>query len=73
MITVKSLSTKVTQATNGLMFPVTMWFVSRTLILVAMLLVAPLLPAPRNGVAATFGLGVFSGWDSIHYYNIATS
>ncbi len=73
MISVKSLSTKVAQATSGLMFPATMWFASRALILVAMLLVAPILPAPHKGVAATFGLGVFAHWDSEHYFNIATS
>ncbi|BAZ14928.1 hypothetical protein NIES4071_67980 [Calothrix sp. NIES-4071] len=72
MISVKFLSTKVARATSGLMFPATMWFASRTLILIAMLLVAPMLPAPHKGTAATFGLEAFAHWDGGHYRHIAT-
>jgi Gpi18-like mannosyltransferase len=73
VLMVKVLSTKVTQATSGLMFPASMWLTSRVLIWVAMLVVAPMLPAPNKGVAATFGLSVFSAWDSLQYEKITTS
>ncbi|NJL60503.1 MAG: hypothetical protein HC903_00055 [Methylacidiphilales bacterium] len=74
MIGVKLLSLKaVKQATSGLLFPASMWLGSRATIWVAMLLVAPLLPVPSGGVAATFDLSVFDGWDSTHYRIIANS
>jgi Gpi18-like mannosyltransferase len=57
---------------NDLIFPATMWLASRLVIWSAMLLLAPLLDAPTGGKAATFGLGVFDAWDSVHYRSIAT-
>ncbi len=53
---------------KGLIFPALMWLSSRTIIWVAMLLVAPL-----SGIATNPGLGVFDAWDSLSYRAIATS
>ncbi len=58
---------------NDLLFPVTIWLITRLVIWSAMLLLAPLLDAPSGGKAAVFGWGVFDAWDSIHYRNITTS
>jgi Gpi18-like mannosyltransferase len=55
------------------LFPAAMWFFSRLFIWSVMLLVAPLLPAPPSGIAATFDWGVFDAWDSEHYRAIVTS
>jgi len=38
-----------------------------------MLIIAPLLPSPANGIAATFSWDVFSAWDSVWYEKIVTS
>lgn len=57
----------------SLFFPTAMWLYSRILICIAMLFIAPLLPAPPNGVIATFSWDVFSAWDSGWYQHIATS
>src|SRR3712207_202781 len=58
---------------NPLLFPATMWLVSRLFIWTAMLLVAPNLSAPPGGIAAKFGWEVFDAWDSVHYHSITTS
>lgn len=50
-----------------------MWILSRSIIIIAMLGIAPLLPAPPGGIAAEIGWDVFSAWDSSQYQNIATS
>lgn len=60
-------------SSNGLLFTTTMWLSSRLFLGIVMLLIAPLLPAPPNGVAPTFGWQVFYAWDSEHYEKIATS
>lgn len=57
---------------NSFIFPSAMWLLSRLVILIAMLLIAPSLPAPPGGNTATFGWGVFSAWDSGWYQKIAT-
>ncbi|BAY11471.1 mannosyltransferase family protein [Calothrix sp. NIES-2098] len=57
---------------NGLFFGIAMWLSSRLIIVIAMLLIAPSLPTPTNGIAATFSWNVFSAWDSIWYQIIAT-
>lgn len=49
-----------------------MWFLSRLVIVFAMLVVAPLLPAPLGGVMPEVGWGIFSHWDSVSYQQIAT-
>lgn len=54
-------------------FPLAMWLSSRLLIVIVMLFIAPLVPEPPNGVDVKFGWGVFSAWDSVWYYKIATS
>ena len=54
-------------------FPITKWLSSRLLIVVAMLIIAPLIPVPENGVYATFSLDILSAWDSSWYEKIATS
>lgn len=57
---------------NGLLFAAAMWLSSRMFIGIAMLLIAPLLPVPPQGVAATVSWDVFHGWDSNFYEKIAT-
>ncbi|ARV61399.1 hypothetical protein BZZ01_24730 [Nostocales cyanobacterium HT-58-2] len=56
-----------------LLFPAAMWLASRLLTWIAMLLIAPLLPAPPGGIVPTFGWEVFHAWDSGNYRAIATS
>ncbi|MBV8885999.1 MAG: hypothetical protein JO235_18670 [Chroococcidiopsidaceae cyanobacterium CP_BM_RX_35] len=58
---------------QGLIFAIVMWLLSRLLIGVAMLLVAPSLPVPPSGIVPTFSWDVFSAWDSVFYEKIATS
>ncbi|MBD1923730.1 hypothetical protein H6F77_22065 [Microcoleus sp. FACHB-831] len=58
---------------NGLIFAAAMWLLSRVVILVAMLLIAPLLPAPPGGITPTIGWEVFSCWDGGWYQIIATT
>ena len=55
---------------NGLFFATTMWLISRIVIIVAMLLIAPTLPIAENAQAPTFGWDVFYAWDSIWYHRI---
>lgn len=50
-----------------------MWLLSRIVIAIAMLVIAPLLPAPPGGIQPTVSWDVFSAWDSDHYQMIATS
>jgi len=58
---------------DGFIFAAVMWLISRLVIVAAMLLLAPSLPAPPGGVVPTIGWGVFSYWDSGYYLQIATS
>lgn len=58
---------------KDLYFPVAMWLSSRLIIAICMLLIAPLLPAQSQGVAATFSWDVFFAWDSGWYKTIAIS
>lgn len=58
---------------RALIFIVAMWLLSRLLIAVGMLLIAPSLPTPPSGIVPTFGWDVFSAWDSVFYEKIATS
>jgi Gpi18-like mannosyltransferase len=55
------------------LFPAAMWFTSRLFIWTAMLLIAPKLPAPLNGMQPKVSWGVFDVWDCVHYRDIATS
>ncbi|MGF1675965.1 MAG: hypothetical protein ACFCUV_20110 [Rivularia sp. (in: cyanobacteria)] len=55
---------------NNLVFPTTMWFLSRLVIIVAMLLITPLLPIPENAQSPPLGWDVFYAWDSIWYHRI---
>lgn len=57
---------------NRLIFPIIIWLLSRGIIIIAMLIIAPLLPAPPGGIQAEFGWEVFSAWDSESYRKIAT-
>ena len=52
---------------DSLLFPAYLWLLSRMVILVAMLLIAPLLPVPEGGIQVHFGWEVFSAWDSTFY------
>ncbi|MEA5619708.1 mannosyltransferase family protein [Cronbergia sp. UHCC 0137] len=54
-------------------FPAGTWLVSRIFIWTGMLVIAPHLPVPRDGIVPDFGWGVFDAWDSVHYRAIATS
>ena len=54
-----------------LLFPLCLWLLSRLIICIVMLAIAPLLPAPPGGIAATVGWGVFAAWDSDFYERIA--
>jgi Gpi18-like mannosyltransferase len=58
---------------NDLLFPLGIWLLSRIVIWIAMLIIAPNLPVPHYGVVPKFGWGIFDAWDSIHYRAIATS
>lgn len=49
------------------------WLSSRLLIIVTMLLIAPLLPAPPGGVVPQFGWQVFAAWDGEWYQKIVTN
>ncbi|HEY9597339.1 MAG TPA: mannosyltransferase family protein [Cyanophyceae cyanobacterium] len=49
-----------------------MWFLSRLVIVIALLVVAPLLPVPSGGVMPEVGWDIFSRWDSDSYRQIAT-
>ncbi|MGD1912824.1 MAG: hypothetical protein ACFB2X_18840 [Rivularia sp. (in: cyanobacteria)] len=55
---------------NGLFFATVMWLLSRIVIIVAMLLIAPSLPIPENAQSPTFGWDVFYAWDSVWYHRI---
>ncbi len=50
-----------------------LWLSSRLVIAIAMLVIAPRLPAPPGGVQADFGWDVFVAWDSNLYQQIITS
>ncbi|MBW4614972.1 MAG: hypothetical protein KME21_17195 [Desmonostoc vinosum HA7617-LM4] len=58
---------------NDFLFPAAMWFLSRILIGMAMLLIAPKLPLPVEGIVPNMEWAVFDAWDSMHYRAIATS
>ncbi len=62
-----------TPLASHLSFPLLMGILSRGVILLAMLGVAPLLAQPSGGIAAEFGWQVFSAWDSEAYLSIAAS
>ncbi|MBF2015609.1 MAG: hypothetical protein IGS23_10495 [Rivularia sp. T60_A2020_040] len=55
---------------NPLIFPTTMWFLSRLVIIAAMLFITPLLPIPENAQSLPLGWDVFYAWDSIWYHRI---
>jgi Gpi18-like mannosyltransferase len=52
------------------LFPCGMWLLSRMVITLAMVGIAPLLSAPPGGIEAEIGWGLFSAWDSHHYQEI---
>ena len=54
-----------------LLFPLCLWLSSRLVICIVMLAIAPLLPAPPGGIAATVGWDIFAAWDSDFYERIA--
>lgn len=57
---------------EALAFTLAMWFLSRLVVLVAMLLIAPMLPTPSAGETTTAGWEVFGRWDGEHYQHIVT-
>lgn len=67
-----SPSTKPSPLKNAVMFSVLMWALSRGIVLLGLLLIAPALPAPREAIA-TLSWSAFAHWDGEHYGNIATS
>ncbi|MEQ8385138.1 MAG: mannosyltransferase family protein [Coleofasciculus sp. A1-SPW-01] len=58
---------------NGVIFATVMWLFSRMVIAIAMLVIAPLLPAPPGGIQPTVSWDVFLAWDSYFYQAIALS
>ncbi|MEM8777789.1 MAG: hypothetical protein AAGF26_02725 [Cyanobacteria bacterium P01_G01_bin.49] len=54
-------------------FILTMGLLSRGLIVIALLGIAPLLSPPSGGIQAEFGWEVFSAWDSSFYQQIAAT
>jgi Gpi18-like mannosyltransferase len=58
--------------TDDFLFPASMWLVSRILIGIAMLVIAPNLPALEDGITPHLGWGIVDAWDSVHYRAIAT-
>ncbi len=58
--------------TEGLIFATTMWLLSRLAIAIAMLLIAPSIPAISWGHVPTASWKVFYSWDSGWYEEIAT-
>lgn len=54
-----------------LLFPLSLWLFSRLVICIVMVAIAPLVPAPPGGIAATVGWNVFAAWDSDFYERIA--
>jgi Gpi18-like mannosyltransferase len=54
-----------------LLFPLCLWLLSRLIICIVMLAIAPLVPAPPGGIAVTVGWNVFAAWDSDFYERIA--
>ncbi|MBD2502038.1 mannosyltransferase family protein [Anabaena azotica] len=57
---------------NDFVFPIAMWLLSRVVIWITMLLVAPNLPSAPDGLSS-LGWGIFDAWDSVHYRAIATT
>ena len=53
-----------------LFFIAAIFLCSRLLICIALLAIAPALPAPENGLAAKFGWDAFYAWDSAWYHRI---
>ena len=56
---------------NPWAFICTMWLLSRLVIVVSLLIIAPLLPINPKGIVVTPDLGVFQAWDSNWYEIIA--
>jgi Gpi18-like mannosyltransferase len=57
---------------NGTAFVIAMWLLSRLVLLVAMLAIAPALPAPPGGDQAHFSWEAFNAWDGRQFEVIAT-
>ncbi|MGK7929533.1 MAG: hypothetical protein AB4290_30550 [Spirulina sp.] len=53
------------------LFPILMWLTSRSLIVLAMVVIAPLLSVPEGARSVPQGWGVFFAWDSAAYHAIA--
>lgn len=58
---------------NPYTFPLTLWALSRLWVLLGLLGIAPLLPAPPGGKQALFDWSAFVAWDSFHYHSIVTT
>ncbi len=58
---------------NDFLFPVMMWSLSRILIWISILLVAPHLPSSPTNILSSWGWGMFDAWDGSHYRAIATT
>jgi len=58
---------------NPYSFPITLWALSRLWVLLGLLGIAPLLPAPPGGEQAHFDWSAFVAWDSFHYQSIVTT
>jgi Gpi18-like mannosyltransferase len=59
-------------AWEGMGFVLLMWGLSRLVVAIALVGIAPALPTPAGGVQPDFGWEVFSRWDSLLYKQIVT-
>ena len=58
--------------TEDFLFPAAMWFLSRLLVGISMLLIAPNLPPLPDGITPHLGWEIFNVWDTVHYRAIVT-
>ena len=58
--------------TEDFLFPASMWFLSRLLVGISMLLIAPNLPPLPDGITPHLGWEIFDVWDTVHYRAIVT-
>jgi Gpi18-like mannosyltransferase len=56
---------------KGISFAIAHWLLSRLVLLVAMLLIAPALPTPAHNIPVPSGWEVFNRWDGMQYEGIA--
>jgi Gpi18-like mannosyltransferase len=58
---------------SQLVYPISIWLLSRGLICLGLVLIATLLPEPPGGIKANLDWSLFTAWDSGFYQGIATN